>query len=206
MRIAGAFIIPKKESEVKNGYFSNTCSAWNRCAAGQTGWAKTAFSKEIGNITAKLEAECDTNKESLKTARKALDEFKSMDVKDLQGKITALTDALQNKETEYQNKIADMEFNAALDGAISASQAKNAKALKTLLDVEKFRSSKNLTEDINAAIEAVKAENDFLFTSAEPIKNPVRETNGGLTREMFAKMGYADRLRRKKQIPQNMKK
>ncbi len=62
---------------------------------------------------------------------------------------------------------------------------------------------------IRSAIEAVKAENDFLFESAEPIRNPVRETSkeqpAGLTKELFAKMGYADRLKLKKTDPEKYK-
>lgn len=171
---------------------------------------KTAVSKEVNKITHKLETERDSYKESLETAQKTLDEFKDVDVKDLQSKVGTLTETLKTKETEYQTKLADMEFNAVLDGAISASKAKNSKALKALLDVEKLKASKNQAEDIKSAIEAVKAENDFLFESDEPIRNPVKETNGGqipsgVTKELFAKMGYADRLKLKKTDPEKYK-
>lgn len=166
--------------------------------------------KDIETAKKKLEAERDSYKESLETAQKTLDEFKDVDVKDLQSKVGTLTETLKTKEKEYQTKLADMEFNAVLDGAISASKAKNSKALKALLDVEKLKASKNQAEDIKSAIEAVKAENDFLFGSDEPIMNPVKETNGGqipsgVTKELFAKMGYADRLKLKKTDPEKYK-
>ena len=58
-----------------------------------------------------------------------------------------------------------MEFNSVLDGAISKSGAKNAKAVKALLDLEALKSSKNQADDITTALETVKSENDFMFTS-----------------------------------------
>ena len=125
----------------------------------------------------KIRTSRDNYKEQLETAQTALKEFEGIDVKDLQGKITALTNDLNTKETEYQNKIADMEFNSTLDGELSKMGAKNSKAVKALLDLESLKTSKNQAEDIKTALETVKGENDYLFVSAEPIKNPVQQTN-----------------------------
>ena len=136
-------------------------------------------SADIGNAKKKLEVERDNYKGQLETAQNALKEFDGVNVKDLQGKIDTLNNDLKNKETEYQNKIAEMEFNSVLDGAISKSGAKNAKAVKALLDLDTLKASKNQAEDITKALETVKSENDFMFTSEEPIKNPVRDTGTG---------------------------
>lgn len=133
-------------------------------------------SADIGNAKKKLEAERDNYKSQLEIAQTALEEFDGVDVKDLQGKIETLNNDLKTKEAEYQNKIADMEFNSVLDSAISKSGAKNAKAVKALLDLEALKSSKNQTEDITKALEIVKSENDFMFTSDEPFQNAVHDT------------------------------
>lgn len=124
-------------------------------------------SADIGNAKKKLEAERDNYKSQLETAQTALKEFDGIDVKDLQGKIETLNNDLKTKEAEYQNKIADMEFNSVLDSAISKSGAKNAKAVKALLldDIEALKSSKNQAEDITKALENIKSENDFMFES-----------------------------------------
>lgn len=163
-------------------------------------------SADIGNAKKKLEAERDNYKSQLETAQNALKEFDGVDVKDLQGKIETLTNDLKTQEIEYQNKIAEMEFNSVLDGAISKSGAKNAKAVKALLDLDTLKASKNQADDITKALETVKSENDFMFTSDEPIKNPVKNTGdppaNGITKEMFAKMGYSERLNLKKSDPQ----
>lgn len=163
---------------------------------------------DLEKAKAKLEAERDNYKSQLETAQNALKEFDGIDVKDLQGKINTLTNDLSEKEKEYQQRIADMEFNSVLDGAISSSGAKNAKAVKALLDLDSLKASKNQADDISKALEAVKTDNDYMFESKEPIKNPVRETNNpditksGITKESFAKMGYAERLNLKRNNPE----
>ena len=76
------------------------------------------------------------------------------------------------------------------------SKAKNAKAVRALLDIEAIKASKNQAADIAAALEKVKEENDYLFTSDEPIDNPtiVGGTTAGAAKTVqdLSKMSYAD--------------
>ena len=134
-------------------------------------------SKDIGNAKKKLEIERDKYKDQLETAQQSLKEFEGVDVKELQSKIKTLTSDLETKDTEYQQKIADMEFNSVLDGAISKSGAKNSKAVKALLDLDTLKTSKNQSEDITKALDEIKKDNDYMFTSDEPFKNPVYKTD-----------------------------
>lgn len=138
-------------------------------------------SADIGKAKEKIEAERDNYKTQLETAQTALKEFEGVDVGELNGRIKQLTDDLAAKESAHQAKIADMEFASVLDGAITASGARNAKAVKALLDLDALKASKNQTEDIKAAIETVKADEGYLFGADEPIHNAVRETNGTIT-------------------------
>lgn len=133
-------------------------------------------SADIGRAKEKIEAERDNYKSQLETAQTALKDFEGVDVKELKGKIDTLTADLTAKETDYQNKLADMEFSSKLEGLITSSGAKNAKAVKALLDIESLKSSKNRDADLKAALEACQKENDFLFGSAEPFQNPVAGT------------------------------
>ncbi len=126
----------------------------------------------------KIRTARDNYKSQLETAQNALKDFEGVDVKDLQGKIAALTSDLEKKETEYQNKIADMEFNSILDSAVTKSGAKNIKAVKALLDLDNLKQSKNQAEDITKALEEIKKDNDYMFGSDEPFKNPVYKTDG----------------------------
>lgn len=126
----------------------------------------------------KIIAERDNYKSQLETAQTALKEFEGVNVNDLKGKIETLTNELNQKETEYQNKIADMEFNSKLESAINSFGARNVKAVKALLDIDSLKSSKNQDADIKTALEACQKENDYLFGSNEPINNPIEVTQG----------------------------
>lgn len=131
---------------------------------------------DIEKIKSRLEAERDDYKTRLEAAQAALKSFDGVNVEEMKEKIASLTSDMAAKESEFQIKIADMEFNSVLDSAISSSGARNAKALKALLDLDALKESKNQSSDIKAAIEAVKAENDYLFVSKEPFLNPVKDT------------------------------
>ena len=123
----------------------------------------------------------DNYKSQLDTAQNTLKDFEGVDVNDLQGKINQLTSDLSKKETEYQEKIADMEFESKLDGLINKAGAKNAKAVKALLDIEALKTSKNQDTDLQTALEACKSDNDYLFGSDEPINSPVAPTTSNNT-------------------------
>ena len=131
---------------------------------------------DIENTRKKLEAERDNYKSQLETAQETLKSFDGVDVNELKGKITQLTNDLNAKEKEYQGRLADMEFTNAIEAALNSAGAKNTKAVKALLDLDSLKSSKNQAEDIKKALETVKSENDYLFVSNEPIRYPVKDT------------------------------
>lgn len=101
-----------------------------------------------------------------------------------------------------------MEFSAVLDSAISSSKARNAKAVKALLDIEALKNSNNQSEDIKTAIEAIKTDNDYLFESNEPISKPVAHTGTGnlssISTEAFAKWGICKGLHSKSRTLKNI--
>ena len=116
--------------------------------------------------------------EQLNTAKDTLKGFEGVDVTDLQGKITQLTDDLTAKDNEYQQKIADRDFNDKINVAITKAGGKNAKAVMALLDIDAIKASKNQDADIETALNACKTDNEYLFASAEPFQNPVGGTGG----------------------------
>ena len=126
--------------------------------------------------------EADTARKTLRSqldeAEETLKGFEGVDVKDLQTKVSEFSTQLETQKTDYENQIAQMKFNAILDGAITASGGKNAKAIKALLDVESLMNSKDQTTDIQAAVNACKEENAYMFGDDEPINNPVGQTGG----------------------------
>ena len=136
-------------------------------------------SADIGAAKKKLEAERDNYKTMLDTANETLKTFEGVDVTELQGKVKALQNDLKTAQEDYEGKIADMEFSSALSAAIGKSGAKSEKAVRAFLDLEALKVSKNREADIAAALDKVKSENDYLFTSNEPVKKPIAPTGTG---------------------------
>ena len=77
--------------------------------------------------------------------------------------------AAQWKETHdtavanHQKELDSIKFQGVLDSAITAARGKNAKAIAALLDVETLKGSEDQPKAINAALEALKKENSYLF-------------------------------------------
>ena len=134
---------------------------------------------ENGNDINREKAKADEYKAQLDSTKEKLKGFEGIDVAQLQSEITKLNGDLATKDAEYKAKIADMEFSSVLDGAINGSKAKNSKAVKALLDLDKLKASKNQTEDINTALEALKKSDSYLFGSDEPVNNPVVGNTSG---------------------------
>ncbi|KAF5057842.1 Phage minor structural protein GP20 [anaerobic digester metagenome] len=73
----------------------------------------------------------------------------------------------EQAEKDAAAKIADMQFDGLLTGAVSAAKGKNAKAIRALLDVDALKASKNQEADIKTALEALAKDNGYLFDATE---------------------------------------
>ena len=135
---------------------------------------------EKAKVTA-AEADRDKYKEQLDTATTELERFKDVKPEELQATIQKRQADLKAKDDEYAAKEADRLFRDSVKEAITAAGGKNEKAVMALLDLETLKGSKNQKSDIKTALEAVKKDNDYLFTSKEPIDNPnpTGPTGGG---------------------------
>lgn len=78
----------------------------------------------------------------------------------------------EQAEKDAAAKIADMQFDGLLTGAVSAAKGKNAKAIRALLDVDALKASKNQEADIKTALEALAKDNGYLFDT-EPVPPPI---------------------------------
>lgn len=132
--------------------------------------------KLMEGLKSKIEKDTEDIKSQLEEARNSLKSFEGIDVNNLQAEIAKLNQSLKDKDDEYNAKIAERDFNDLLNGAISSKGGKNVKAIIANLDVETLKASKNQKEDIESALETFKKDNDYLFNSDEPIKNPVGPT------------------------------
>ncbi len=119
--------------------------------------------KENGNDITREQGVANTYKTQLEDVQGKLKAFDGVDVKDLQGKISTLTNDLNTTKSTYESQIADMQFTSALEGKISALKPRNVKAVMALLDMDSLKKSKNQDTDLTAALEAVKKDNGYLF-------------------------------------------
>lgn len=118
---------------------------------------------EVGREVNAITADRDTYKSQLETAQTTLKGFEGINVSELQGKITKLTNSMTAKDTEYQKQIADRDFSDLLKTTAAGYNPRDIKAVMPFLDVEKLKGSKNQEADIKAALDAVKKDNGYLF-------------------------------------------
>ncbi len=122
---------------------------------------------ENGKDITREQGVANTYKTQLDDVQGKLKAFDGVDVKDLQGKVTTLTNDLNTTKSTYESQIADMQFTSALEGKVSVLKPRNAKAVMALLDVETLKKSKNQDADITAALDALKKDNGYLFEDAK---------------------------------------
>lgn len=104
----------------------------------------------------------------------------------------------KNQVAEYENKINKIQFDYALDGALTGAKCKNNKAVKALLDMESITYQEGKLEGLDPQLEVLQKDASYLFDI---------ETNPGgsgfnpgsssqtITKEEFNKMGYSERVK-----------
>lgn len=148
-------------------------------------------------------------KEQLTQAQNALEQFKDVDVTELQGKVSDLQKALADKDKEWQAKMDAQAFEGRIKDAITAAKGKNPKAVAALLDMDALKASKNQDADIKAALEALKKESGYLFED-EATPPPYSQgagkgtppAGGAVDKKAFDAMGYRERLNLKQTNPE----
>lgn len=147
---------------------------------------KTAFVKAV-NENYKTIAEVEKKDEKVKTLTEklavtedALKKFDGVDAEGLKAQIADLNKALADKDTEYQKKISDRDFNDLLKESITNAKGKNPTAIMALLDIDTLKASKNQKVDIDNAIKALteSKDSDFMFEK-ESVggRNPIGSFN-----------------------------
>ena len=116
---------------------------------------------------------------------KQLDELKKVDAAGLQAQIAKLQEENKTAKETYEKQISDMQFGYALDTALAGAKVKNAKAVKALLDSEELK----LGEDgkitgLEAQLEKLKSDADYLFESDNPLPTFSGPTPGAPTDDM----------------------
>lgn len=135
---------------------------------------------DYDNQTKKLETANETikaNDTAIEDLKKKLEDFKDVDVTALNQRITDLETEKATIKKEYDDKIADRDFNDILKDSIAAVKGKNVKAITALLDVDTLKASKNQKEDVTAALKTLTEAEDSKMLFGEPEPNVVGTGN-----------------------------
>ena len=148
----------------------------SECGVQMTDEQKTAVEKAVGENykpIADWQKQVDkvTNlTEQLTEAKDAMKKFEGVDPDALKNEIASLNQKLTDKDAEYQNQIADRDFQDNVKNVIAKYKGKNEKAIKALLDMDTLKASKNQNDDLDKAMKAL--------TEAEDSKMLFGESDG----------------------------
>ena len=113
---------------------------------------------EVAEAKKKLEAdiqERDNQLEQLKQAAGNSEELKNQ--------IEELQEANRRAAEEWQAKMAQMQLDFAIEKALTAAKAKNAKAVKALLDLEKVKLDGEQLLGLDDQLKTLKETDPYLF-------------------------------------------
>lgn len=127
---------------------------------------------ENGKDIEKHKADAETTKATLgqlqaqlTEANKAIEGFKAMDIDGIKKAADDYKAKAEKAETDRTAEIARLQFDYALDGALTGAKAKNTKAVKALLNMDGLKLNGEEIVGLNEQIEKLKADNDYMFES-----------------------------------------
>jgi len=116
--------------------------------------------------------------EQLKKANETIDGFKNMNIDEIKATSEKYKAEAEQVRADHESYVKQQEFDTALNSVLSEAKAKNLKAVKALLDMDKLHESKNLNDDIKSQIETIRTDNDYLFDNATAIPTITAGTDG----------------------------
>ena len=165
---------------------------------------------ETGKDTTALKAKVDNLTEQLNV--------KEMAITEKNNKIAELekVDVEAIKTSEYERGKADgskeievFKKQSALDKALQGYKAKDISILSKMLDMEKvkFNDKFEIVEVLEEQINPLKESHDYLFESEKPLPEFTGDitppaNNSTITKEVFKKMSYKDRVALKNEQPE----
>ena len=121
--------------------------------------------------------------ESLETqvndANTEIQKFKDMDIDGIKKAADDWKETAEKAKADADKQISQMKFDYALSAALTGAKAKNAKAVKALLDMDGLKFNDGKIVGLDEQLAQIKADNDYLFESDEPAPEFEKGTNGG---------------------------
>ncbi|MBW8383964.1 MAG: phage scaffolding protein [Youngiibacter sp.] len=129
------------------------------------------------------ETEISTLKDQLKTANDQIAGFKGMDIDGIKAAADKYKSDYEAAEAKHKSDLEKLTFDFALDKALTGAKAKNAKAVKALIDVNALKLNGDEIAGLKEQLEKVTTEAPYLFDIEEtdPEEPPIKITKGGGT-------------------------
>jgi hypothetical protein len=112
-------------------------------------------------------------------ANTEIQKFKDMDIDGIKKAADDWKETAEKAKADADKQISQMKFDYALSAALTGAKAKNAKAVKALLDMDGLKFNDGKIVGLDEQLAQIKADNDYLFESDEPAPEFVKGTNGG---------------------------
>lgn len=157
----------------------------------ESGKDTTALKAKVDDLTEQI----NVKEATISEKNNKIAELEKVDVEAIK------TAEYERGKTEGSKEIEDFKKQNALDKALSKYKAKDASILSKMLDMEKvkYNDKFEIVEGLEDQINSIKESHDYLFDNDKPlptfsgdIKQP---GNTQITKEVFNKMGYQDRLK-----------
>lgn len=117
----------------------------------------------------------------------------------LQGKLASLQKKYDEDTAALQESMDRMRFEYALDRALTGAKARNNKAVRALLDLDKLSLEGDGIAGLEEQIASLRRDNGFLFESNVPSAggrgNFARTGGPAITAEQFSCMTYTQRMK-----------
>lgn len=109
-------------------------------------------------------------KDTLKERDGQLEDLKKVDAEGLQAKIETLQTENKEAQKKFDAALAQVQKDNAIEAALVAAKAKNTKAVKALLDMDKITLDGQNLKGLDDLIKALKGSDGFLFAADGPPK------------------------------------
>ena len=121
--------------------------------------------------------------ESLETqvseANEEIQKFKDLDIDSIQKAADDWKQKAEKAKSDADAQIEGLKFDYALSEALTGAKAKNAKAVKALLDMDGLKFNDGKIVGLDEQLTKNKTDNDYLFESDEPAPVITKGTHGG---------------------------
>ena len=150
----------------------------------------------------KLQEQKKQLEEASKTYQKQLEKLTkdNADVEALNKLVEQLQLSNKELETNHKQEMDRLQFNFALDSALTNAKSKNNKALKALLDMNSIKYQEGKFEGLQEQIEALQKDASYLFDldttpqNTGGLGNFGRGNNPTITKEQFRSMSYMEKM------------